>query len=155
MNYLKLIISIISCELVGILGAFFTTKNIPIWFEGLKKPSFNPPNWIFGPVWFILYFIMGISFYLIWNKSGEVNIKIPVLFFILQLIFNFFWSVIFFGLKMPGLAFIDILVLSALILICIIVFYSISNTASYLLIPYFLWVCFASLLNYKIWTLNF
>jgi tryptophan-rich sensory protein len=98
---------------------------------------------------------MGISFFLIWNKSGEVNIKIPVLFFILQLIFNFFWSVIFFGLKMPGLAFIDILVLSALILICIIVFYSISNTASYLLIPYFLWVCFASLLNYKIWTLNF
>ena len=154
MNYLKLIISVVSCELIGVLGSIFTTKNIPAWYSGLNKPSFNPPDWIFGPVWFTLYLLMGISFYIIWNKSGDSDIKIPVIIFILQLFFNFIWSVIFFGFKMPGLAFIDILILDVLILVCIFLFYPVSNSASYLLIPYLLWVSFAALLNYKIWILN-
>jgi tryptophan-rich sensory protein len=154
MNWLKLILSILFCESAGLIGTIFTAKNIPAWFSTLKKPAFNPPDWLFGPVWITLYAMMGISLYLIWKKSGEQDVKLPITLFIIQLILNALWTLIFFGLKSPQYAFIEIVILWIFILLCIIKFYPISVTASLLLIPYLLWVSFASVLNYSLWRLN-
>lgn len=148
----KLIISILIPMLAAVIGSFFTSSSVGTWYLKLKKPSFNPPGWIFGPVWSLLYLMMGISLYLIWT-SGK-NIKLPVTIFAIQLILNLAWSILFFGMKNPLAAFIDIILLWISILATIIIFYGISPTASYLLIPYFLWVSFAALLNYKIYALN-
>jgi len=154
MNWIKLIISIVGCQFAGIIGSFFTRKSIPVWFSNLKKPEFNPPDWIFGPVWITLYLLMGISFYLIWKNEDNPSIKTAVVVFIFQLVLNSLWTIIFFGLKSFGIAFLEIIVLWIFILICIIQFYPISVTASVLLIPYLIWVSFASILNYSIWKLN-
>lgn len=152
---LKFLITTIGCGLVGIAATPFTVSSIPTWYQTLQKPPFSPPNWIFGLVWIILYFLMGISAYLVWIKGLEKKaVEMALAFFIAQLIFNFLWSILFFGLHSPVLALIDILILWALILIIINKFYKISKTASYLLIPYLLWVSFATLLNFSIVLLN-
>jgi translocator protein len=142
------------CQLAGIIGSLFTTSSIPTWYATLIKPSFNPPNWIFAPVWIFLYLLMGISFYLIWIKSNNPNFSFLMSVFLLQLVLNAFWSIIFFGLKSPLFAFVEIIVLWLTILICIILFFRISKISSYLLIPYLLWVSFAAVLNFAIWKLN-
>lgn len=148
-------ISIIGCELVGIAATPFTISAIPGWYQTLNKPSFSPPDWIFGPLWTILYFLMGVAAYLIWIKGLEKKaVKTALSFFIAQLVFNFFWSILFFGFQSPVLGLIDILILWILILITIIKFHKISKTASYLLIPYLLWVTFATILNLSIVLLN-
>ena len=154
-NLPKFLISTIGCELVGLAGTPFTLSSIPTWYQTLQKPSFSPPNWIFGPVWTILYFLMGVAAYLVWIKGLQKKaVKKALSFFIAQLAFNFLWSILFFGLHSPILALIDILILWALILITTIKFYKISKTASYLLIPYLLWVTFATILNLSIALLN-
>jgi len=145
---LKLILSIGICLGAGILGSFFTVSSIPNWYVTLNKPFFSPPNWVFGPVWTILYILMGYSLYLVWKKK-----KVPSVFW-LQLILNASWSIIFFGMKNPGLALIDIALLWVAIVLTIKSFYKISKSAAYLLIPYLLWVSFASILNISIWLLN-
>lgn len=151
----KFLISTIGCELVGIAATPFTLSSIPGWYQILNKPSFSPPNWIFGPAWTILYFLMGVAAYLVWIKGLEKKaVKTALSFFIAQLVFNFLWSILFFGLHSPVLGLIDILILWVLILITIIKFYKISKTASYLLIPYLLWVSFATILNLSIVLLN-
>ena len=150
----KLIISIIGCEAAGLIGGIFTAKSVKSWFLTINKPSFNPPSWIFGPVWTALYFLMGISVYIIWRKSDTQNVKMALAVFIVQLLLNTLWSFIFFGNQNPQLAFFEILLLWVFILACIIVFFPISQTASYLLVPYILWVSFAAVLNYSIWKLN-
>lgn len=151
----KFLISTIGCELVGIAATPFTISAIPGWYQTLNKPVFSPPNWIFGPVWTILYFLMGVAAYLVWIKGLEKKaVKTALTFFIAQLFFNFLWSILFFGLHSPMLALIDIFILWTLILITIIKFYKISKTASYLLIPYLLWVTFATILNLSIVLLN-
>jgi len=152
MDVLKLVICILICQIIGILGSLFNIKSIPGWYSKQKKPSFNPPNWIFGPVWTLLYLLMGISLYLI-LVSGKVT-TLAITIFAIQLFLNLIWTGIFFGMKKPLLAFIEIILLWASILISIIVFYGISKVASYLLIPYILWVSFASILNFSIWKLN-
>ncbi len=144
----KLIYAIIICQLAGFVGSLFTSSAIPVWYASLQKASFNPPNWIFGPVWTLLFLLMGVSLYLIWIKK-----KIPNIFWI-QLGLNVLWSILFFGFKSPLLAFIDIIALWAAIFLTIKAFYKISRTASYLLIPYILWVSFAALLNIMIVILN-
>jgi benzodiazapine receptor len=153
MNIYKLIASIAICLIVGFLGSIFTTKSIPAWYKKLKKPSFNPPNWIFGPVWTTLYVLMGISFYIVWNKNA-VGSNVAIIIFLIQLFLNFLWSLLFFGLKKPFYAFIEIVVLWILILINIIYFFRIAPVSAYLLIPYIFWVSFAAILNYKIFRLN-
>lgn len=151
----KFLISTIGCELVGIAATPFTLSSIPTWYQTLTKPSFSPPSWIFGPVWTILYFLMGVAAYLVWIKGLEKRgVKKALSFFIAQLVFNFLWSILFFGLHSPVLALIDILILWILILITIIKFYKISKVASYLLIPYLFWVSFATILNLSIVLLN-
>ncbi|MDD2785715.1 MAG: tryptophan-rich sensory protein [Patescibacteria group bacterium] len=154
-NLAKLISTILICELAGVIGAVFTTSSIGGWYSGLIKPDFSPPNWIFGPVWTTLYFLMGVAAYLIWNKGlNRKSVKIALSFFIAQLILNIFWSIIFFGLHSPGGAMIEIVFLWLTILATIITFYKIFRPAAWLLVPYILWVSFAGYLNYSIWILN-
>lgn len=177
-NVFKLVISIVICELAGILGSFFTAPAIKTWYASLIKPSFNPPNAIFAPVWSILFLLMGVSLYLVWSKNWHIEVKASeaeektwnplskklftgswreenaVIIFSLQLILNILWSVIFFGLKMPGVAFAEILMLWFAILYTVVNFYRISKTAGFLLLPYLLWVGFASILNFYIYLLN-
>lgn len=151
----KLAGSIVGCELVGFLGTPFTIAAIPTWYATLNKPFFSPPNWIFGPVWTTLYFLMGVSLYLILKKGWQKKaVKKAVLFFLVQLGLNFSWSPIFFGLKAPLLALIIIVALWVLIVLTMKKFYPLSKLAFYLLVPYLLWVSFATVLNAAIVVLN-
>jgi|SRR3989344_4608968 len=147
-NWPLLIFSILLCEGAGILGSFFTVSSIPTWYAALNKPAFSPPNFIFGPVWTLLYLLMGVSLYLVWQKK-----RVPPAFWV-QLILNFSWSIIFFGLKNPALAFVNIVALWIAIFLTIKSFYKINKLAGNLLIPYLLWVTFASFLNLSIVILN-
>jgi benzodiazapine receptor len=147
--------SIIICQLAGIIGSIFTTPAIPTWYANINKPTFRPPNWVFAPVWTTLYLLMGIALFLVLRKGlNEKGIKIAVAVFALQLVLNALWSYLFFGLESPFAAFIEIIFLWAAILISIILFFRISWVAGALLIPYIIWVSFASVLNFAIWRLN-
>lgn len=154
-NWPRLIFAIVLCEAAGIIGSVFTFSAIPTWYASLIKPSFNPPSWVFGPVWTILYLLMGISLYLIISKGlKKKEIKAAVNLFVWQLIANCAWSIIFFGMKNVQLALIEIIVLLVLVFTTIQKFYMINRVAAYLLVPYFLWGNFATLLTYSIWILN-
>ena len=154
-NYLKLFISVAVCLAIGGISGYLTSNEIPTWYTTLNKPSFNPPNWIFGPVWTTLYVLMGIAFWLVWKSNAEFSIKKRAMtFFIIQLVLNFFWSILFFSFHQLGLALVEIILLWTFIVFSIISFFPISKTASYLLVPYVLWVSFASVLNFAIWNLN-
>jgi translocator protein len=151
-KFLKLVISIGASLAAGALGSFFTANAIPDWYQWLAKPAFNPPNWVFGPVWTALYIMMGIAFYLVWT-SKDFTRQAAVLFGT-QLFLNFLWSILFFGLQSPQMAFAGIVVLWIAIALTMHEFYGIKKKAAYLLIPYILWVSFAAVLNYSIWMLN-
>lgn len=154
-NFFKLILSIIVCELVGLISTPFTIASIEKWYQYLNKPFFSPPNWIFGPVWTILYFLMGVSAYLIWAKGFKnKKVKNALKLFGIQLLINFLWSIFFFGMHNPWLAFLDIIFLWIAILITIMKFDNLSKWAGYLLVPYLLWVSFAAVLNISILILN-
>lgn len=154
-NFFKLVASILLCQLAGAIGAVFTASSVENWFPLLKKPFFSPPSWVFFPVWILLYTLMGISLYIIWEKGVQQReVKIGLLFFGIQLGLNIIWSYLFFGLRSPYYAFIEIILLWFAILLTIIQFRKISKTASYLLLPYILWVSFAMLLNYNLWIFN-
>lgn len=154
-KFFKFLISVVGCELVGIISTPFTLAAIPTWYSTLNKPIFSPPNWIFGPVWTTLYLLMGVAAYMVWQKGlKKKHIKNALYYFLAQLLFNFMWSILFFGLRSPILGLVDIFLLWVLILITMIRFYKISRLASYLLIPYLLWVSFATLLNLSILLLN-
>lgn len=154
-NAYKLIISIIICELAGIIGSIFTSSSIPNWYSELNKPELAPPNWLFGPVWIILFALMGISLFLIWKKGiNTKEKKDAVWIFTFQLILNMIWSIIFFGLFSPKFAFLEIIILWLAILWTIISFAKISKASAWLLMPYILWVSFAGYLNFMIWILN-
>lgn len=144
--------------------SFFTTKNIPIWYASLNKPSFNPPNWIFAPVWILLFIMMGVALGIVWNsKEGNWFTRLfkgkhlkqwAITTFAIQLVLNVLWSIFFFGLHNPLLGLINIIFLWLAILINIYFFYKINKTAGYLLIPYILWVSFAAFLNLTIVMIN-
>ena len=154
-NTLKLIIAIVVSELAGIIGSIFTAPSIPAWYATLVKPALNPPSWVFGPVWTTLFALMGISAFLIWKKGlNHKGVKTALGIFIGQLFLNTLWSIIFFGLHSPALAFIEIIFLWLAILATIIAFAKISKSAAWLLLPYILWVSFAGYLNLMIWMLN-
>lgn len=154
-NILKLVASIIVCQIAGLLGSIVTTPAIPTWYETLNKPFFTPPNWIFGPVWTGLYILMGISLFMVWEKRADYpRLKTALVFFFAQLILNALWSVAFFGLRSPLLGLIDIVLLWIAILLTIKIFFRILRRAALLLLPYILWVSFAVLLNFSLWILN-
>jgi len=152
----KIAIAVAVCLAVGYGSGLATQSSITTWFPTLNKPFFNPPNWLFAPVWTILYVMMGVSAGLIWSKMETVPIlvKKALWVFTIQLILNALWSFLFFGMCNPFLALIEILLLWLMIVETIKVFKSIDSLASKLLIPYFLWVSFAMILNGGIWWLN-
>ncbi len=155
LNITKLLISVAVCLAAGFIGSFFTSSSIPTWYAALNKPFFNPPNWLFAPVWTLLYILMGVALYLVWNTDLKTSaIKTAIIIFVVQLILNVLWSLLFFGMKAPLYAFIEIIILWLAIAFTMIKFYPISPTAAYLLLPYILWVSFASILNFFIWRLN-
>jgi tryptophan-rich sensory protein len=152
---LRFIISIIICQSAGIFGSLFTFEAVPDWYITLEKPFFAAPNWIFGPVWIILYFLMGVSLYIVWKdelKSKTRNVFFVV--FAIQLILNALWSLLFFGLKSPLLGLIDILILDVMLVVTIFYAKRVSKYAAMLLIPYMVWIIIASVLNYAILVLN-
>lgn len=154
-NSLKFIISILLCLAAGFIGSLFTTPSISSWYPSLIKPFFNPPNWIFAPVWTALFILMGVSLFLVWKKGfKKIQSKKALAFFSIQLVLNILWSVLFFGLHSPLSALICIILLWIAILLTIITFYKLSRTSAYLMIPYILWVSFASVLNIAIVALN-
>lgn len=139
----------------AIIGSLFTTPSIDSWYNTLNKPWFNPPNWLFAPVWTTLYFLMAIALYLVWTKpQRSTNRRHAIQLFIWQLILNTIWSIIFFGLQQPGLALFEVIILWIAILMTIIYFYRINWISSWLLLPYLLWVSFATVLNGAIFWLN-
>jgi benzodiazapine receptor len=151
----RFILCILLCQAAGFIGALFTTPSIPTWYAGLAKPSFNPPNWIFGPVWTTLFLLMGIALFLVWSKGSAVPfVKTGIILFSVQLVLNILWSVLFFGLKTPLAGLACIVALWLAILFTIIEFFKVSSWAGSLLIPYLLWVSFASVLNFYLWKLN-
>lgn len=147
-NISKLVLSILLSQTAGLLGTFFTISAIPTWYVYLNKPSFNPPNYLFGPVWTILYTLIGISLYRIWIKKGSLKL------FFIHLLLNAIWTPIFFGLKNLEIAFVVIVLMVVTLLYIIKSFYKIDKLASHLLIPYLAWISFASILNFSIWNLN-
>ncbi|ODS36627.1 TspO protein [Candidatus Altiarchaeales archaeon WOR_SM1_SCG] len=154
-NILKLAASIIICLSAGFIGSIFTMDSISTWYMEIEKPFFNPPNWVFAPVWTTLYILMGISLYIVWKNGIEKEgVKIALTLFGVQIVLNTLWSILFFGMKSPLYAFVEIIILWAAILLTIIKFMKISKTAGYLLVPYILWVSFAAVLNFSIFILN-
>jgi translocator protein len=153
-NILMLILCIALPLLVGGIAGYATSSNISNWYTYLTKPSFNPPNYLFGPVWTTLYILMGISLFLIWKSSEGKNRSNSLTLFFIQLLLNFAWSFIFFQFHQIGAAFIEIILLWVSILLMIRAFYRTVKLAAYLQIPYLLWVSFATLLNGSIWYLN-
>lgn len=152
-QYLKLFISLLLPQIAGGLGAFFTLSSVQTWYLTLNKPSWNPPSWLFGPVWTTLYVLMGIACFLIWKSEYPFK-KQALIFYFVQLVLNFLWSPAFFGAQNPMLGILVIVPMWALILACILFFRKINRWAAVLMIPYLFWVSFATVLNATIWYLN-
>ena len=152
---LKLFISLLICQCAGIVGALFTRQAIPGWYVYIKKPPFNPPDWIFGPVWMLLYILMGIAAYLVWRKGyNKSGVRAALGIFLIQLGLNSLWSIDFFGGRSMIGGMVVIVLLWLAILRTMHAFFSVSKPAFYLLIPYILWVSFALVLNLALLRLN-
>jgi len=158
----KLLLTILICEFAGIIGSIFTIENIPTWYAGLAKPFFAPPNWVFGPVWITLYFLMGVALYLVWEhgfskpKAAPVKKKTKkaIFIFAIQLALNTLWSYLFFGQKNPLAGLIGVILMWIAIAFTIRAFYKIDRRAGIVLLPYILWVSIALTLNLAVWLLN-
>ena len=151
---IKLLFLILLCEGVGLLGIIFTVPSITTWYMALQKAPFNPPAWVFGPAWTTLYFLMALSLFLILQKKLKKQKNFLIILFSAQLFLNFSWSVIFFGMHLPQAAFIEIIFLWISIALLIVDFWKFSKPAAILLMPYLLWVSFASTLNLFVALLN-
>ncbi|MDT0606702.1 TspO/MBR family protein [Croceitalea rosinachiae] len=152
---IKILIAVVVCLLIGFLSSFATQSSVNDWYLTLNKPSFNPPNWLFAPVWTALYVLMGIAAGIVWGKGfHHIWVKTALYHFGFQLLLNALWSIVFFGLKNPLAALFIILILLVMIILTIRWFKVVSRKAAILMIPYLLWVSFATILNFKIWELN-
>ena len=152
-KFTRILVLIVTCLAIGYFSGLITRSAITTWYPNLIKPSFNPPNWIFGPVWSFLYCLMGIGLFLIY-QSQSVWRKWGFGIFAIQLGLNFLWSFIFFQQKQIGWALVDIFLLWLSIICMIFIFYKINKTAAYIQLPYLVWVSFAGILNYFIFILN-
>ena len=151
----RLILSIIICQMAGVIGSIFTAGSVTSWYPTLVKPSFSPPGFYIGLIWIVLFTLMGISLFLIWRDTpSNLAARIALYFFAAQLIVNVLWSVAFFGMRSPISGLVVIAFLWVLILITIIKFWPINRTAALLLIPYIVWVSIAAYLNFSLWRLN-
>lgn len=146
--------SIFLAQLAGLLGSLVTFSAIPTWYAALEKPLFNPPNWVFGPVWTLLYTLMGIAAVLVWQHRQSPGVRRALWLYVLHLVVNTSWSLIFFGAQNLAVAFFVILVLLAMIVALILQFSRWSKVSAWLLVPYLCWVTFATVLNGSLWMLN-
>jgi tryptophan-rich sensory protein len=152
-NLVSLIVFLAICLGIAALSGLATVANIPTWYEALTKPSFTPPNWIFGPVWTVLYILIAISGWMVWRKIG-FSPERPLIIYGLQLALNFAWSFVFFGAHLIGLAVVNIVLLWLAFVWNITLFWRVDRIAAILLLPYLAWVSFASALNIAVWQLN-
>ncbi len=150
----KFIVSLLLPLSLGTIAGMFTAQAVPDWYTALNRPSFNPPNWIFGPVWTTLYLILGFSFFLIWKQVRSKQRNQAILIFFVQMVLNFGWSFLFFYYNLIGFALFEIVVLWLSIISMVILFYKIRPLAAYMNIPYLLWVTFATILNAGYYFLN-
>lgn len=148
-----LIVFVAVCFGAAGVGSLYTNPSVDPWYAALTKPSWNPPNWVFGPVWTMLYLMMAVAAWLVWRRRGAAA-GVPLALFAAQLALNALWSYLFFGLHRPGLAFAEITLLWAAILATLLAFRRVVPLAAWLLVPYLLWVTFAAFLNFTIWRLN-
>ena len=154
-SVLKLLATLAVVLTAGGIAALATTRATPTWYQTLKKPSFDPPEWLFGPAWTLLYLMMAVAAWLVWKQGiGAPGVKLALAVFLVQLILNALWSVLFFGLRSPLAGLVDIVVLWLAILATIVLFFRTSVPAGILLLPYIAWVTFAALLNAAILRLN-
>ncbi|BCP55323.1 tryptophan-rich sensory protein [Kaistia sp. 32K] len=153
-SLIRLAICLVVCFAAAVLGSWMTLPSIPTWYAGLQKPFFNPPNWIFGPVWTLLYALMAVAFWRVWVLGRGPALQAAALAFAVQLVLNVAWSGLFFGLHAPGLALIDIAALLLAIIATMSAFSRIDSRSAWMLAPYLAWVAFASVLNASIWWLN-
>lgn len=145
-----LLYSILVTQASGLIGSIATASSVDTWYQGIVKPAFTPPSWVFAPVWTTLFLLMGISLYLVWVKGKMKLVRL----FTIHLVFNILWSYLFFGLRNPGLAFVEIIFLVLFIAYLVYRLYKVNRWAGILLLPYLLWSTFASYLNFTIWKLN-
>ena len=153
-NITKLAISLLLPLSAGAVAGMFTSQAVPTWYASLNRPSFNPPNWVFGPVWTSLYILLGISFFLVWKEEASKERNLAIKVFSIQMLLNFAWSFLFFYFSLIGAALIEIILLWISIVAMIYLFYKIKPFAAYLNIPYLLWVSFATILNAGYYFLN-
>ena len=154
-NVFKLVVAIALPVVIGGLSGFATARGVSTWYPTLVKPSFNPPSWVFGPVWTVLYIMMGVSAYLVWRQGLDVDgVRVALAVFVVQLALNGLWSILFFGMQQPGWALVEIIVLWVAIGATILLFWRVVPAAGVLLLPYWAWVSFATILNASLWWLN-
>lgn len=153
-RWLMLLLFLLLCYCAAGLGSIWTSSSVSTWYVDLRKPSFNPPSWIFAPVWSTLYFLMALSAWLVWRRADWGGAKLALTLFFAQLVLNVAWSGLFFGLRRPGTALVEIVFLFGAVVATALAFRSVSNLAFWLMVPYALCVAFAALLNFKIWRLN-
>ena len=153
-QWIALACAVALCFAAAGVGSLYTTPAIPGWYASLQKPAFSPPNWIFGPVWTLLYLMMAVAVWMVWRERGFGGAPLPLTLFAVQLTLNALWSIIFFGWRRPDLALVEIFFLWAAIFATMLSFWRVSQFAAWLMWPYLLWVTFAGFLNLSIWKLN-
>jgi translocator protein len=150
----SLILLIAVCLLTGVFGSLATSTSVNSWYVELSKPSWTPPSWVFGPAWTMLYIMMAVAAWLVWRKGYTADVRLALTLFAVQLLVNGLWSYLFFGLRWPGGALVDIAVLWVAIAATAIAFARVSQPATWLMLPYLAWVSFAMALNLEIWRRN-
>ena len=154
-DILRLVVACVVCLSVGLIGSLAVGGSFTTWYATIEKPAFTPPSWVFGPVWTILYVLMGVAAFLVWKKGlDQPAVKVALAWFLVQLALNASWTPVFFGLHRPDLALIVILLLWGALVVTMLCFVRVSRPATLLLVPYLLWVSVAAVLNASIWHLN-
>lgn len=154
-NTIKLMVAVAVPLAIGGLSGLATAKGVETWYPTLAKPSFNPPAWVFGPAWTLLYILMGVALFLVWRQGlNTPGVRVALIAFAVQLVLNALWSIIFFGMQSPGWAFVEIILLWLAIVVTLWTFWRVVPAAGWLLAPYLAWVSFATVLNGSIWILN-
>jgi len=155
-DLIKLLISIFAVAAAGAIGSVITSSSVATWYLSLPKPSFNPPSWVFGPVWTVLFLLMAIAAYLIWKKGWKrPEVRVALSLYSVQLVLNVLWTVLFFGYHNLAAAYVEVIILWFAIFLTIEFFRGISKAAAWLLLPYLLWVAFAAFLNFSLWNISF
>jgi len=149
-----LLVCVAACFAAAGVGGLFTGLSVSTWYHELQRPAWNPPDWVFGPVWTVLYLMMGVAAWLVWRKGGWAGARVALVLFVVQLVLNAAWTGVFFGLRAPGMAFIELAALWIAIVATVIAFWRRSIAAGALMLPYLAWSTFAAVLNFTIWRMN-